>query len=145
MLTHDQIQQHINELDAHIPKEDAELAIWYEGGSPDCEIVGNYIGCLRFGIEMLKAAVVQLEPGAVGTSISINYMEVDRWSLHVKRIIRREDVRTYFERAFAAKFPTVTWKTRVTMSYEILLGIFVCLCLLIGFGVVIGWVWHLLF
>jgi len=145
MLTHDQIQQHINELDAHIPKEDAELAIWYEGGSPDCEIVGNYIGCLRFGIEMLKAAVVQLEPGAVGTSISINYMEVDRWSLHVKRIIRREDVRTYFERAFAAKFPTVTWKTRVTMSYEILLGIFVCLCLLIGFGEVIGWVWHLLF
>jgi hypothetical protein len=31
MLTHDQIQQHINERDAHIPKEDAELAIWYEG------------------------------------------------------------------------------------------------------------------
>jgi hypothetical protein len=70
---------------------------------------------------------------------------VDRWSLHVKRIIRREDVRPYFERAFAAKSPTVTWKTRVTMSYEILLGIFVCLCLLIGFGKVIGWVWDLLF
>jgi hypothetical protein len=94
---------------------------------------------------MLKVAVVQMEPGAVGTSISMNYMEVARWSLHVKRIIRREDVRTYFERAFAAKLPSVTWKTRVTMSYEILLGIFVCLCLLIGLGEVVGWVWHLLF
>ena len=145
MLTRDQIQWHINELDTQIPKEDAELAIWYEGDSADCEIVGNYIGCLRFGIEMLKAAVVQLEPGAVGTSISMNYMEVARWSLHVKRIIRREDVRTYFDRAFAAKFPSVTWKTRVTMSYEILLGILVCLCLLIGIGEVVGWVWHLLF
>jgi hypothetical protein len=41
MLTHDQIQQHINELDAQIPKEDAELVIWYEGDSADCEIVGN--------------------------------------------------------------------------------------------------------
>jgi hypothetical protein len=53
--------------------------------------------------------------------------------------------RTYFERAFAAKFPSVTWKTRVTMSYEILLGIFACLCLLIGLGEVVGWVWHLFF
>ena len=63
MLTCDQIQQHINELDAQVPKEDAELLIWYEGDTPDCEIVGNYIGYLRFGIEMLKAAVVEPEPG----------------------------------------------------------------------------------
>jgi hypothetical protein len=145
MLTRDQIQQHINELDAQIPKEDAELVIWYEGDSADCEIVGNYIGYLRSGIEMLKAAVVEPEPGVVGANISIDYMEVARWSLHVKRITRREDVRTYFDRAFSAKFPPITWKTKVTMCYEALLGIFVVLCLLIGFGKVLGWVWHLLF
>jgi hypothetical protein len=53
---------------------------------------------------MLKAAVADLEPGAVGTDISIDYMEVARWSLHVKRITRREDVRTYFDKDFSAKF-----------------------------------------
>jgi hypothetical protein len=146
VLTRDQIQQHINELDAQIPKADADLAIWYEGHSAgDCEIVGNYIGYLRCGIEMLKAAVVELEPGAVDANISLDYMEVARWSLHVKRITRREDVRTYFDRAFTAKFPPLTWKTKVTMCYEVLLGIFVALCLLIGLGAVLGWVLHLLF
>ena len=140
MLTRDQIQQHIDELDAQIPKEDAELLIWYEGDSPDCEIIGNYIGYLRFGIEMLKAAVVELEPGAVGTNISINYMEATKWCLHVKGITRREDVR-----AFSPQFPAITWKTKLTGCFEVFLGIFVCACLLIGFGEVLGWVWHLLF
>ena len=94
---------------------------------------------------MLKAAVVDPEPVAVGVNISLDYMEVARWSLHVKRIIRREDVRTHFEKEFAAKFPPITWKMRVGVFYEVLLGIFVTLCLLIGFGKVLGWAWHLLF
>jgi hypothetical protein len=145
MLTRDQIQQHIHELDAQIPKQDAELVIWHEGEYEACEIVGNYIGCLRFGIELLRAAVVELEPGAVGANISIDYMEVPRWSLHVKSITRREDVRPYFDRAFSAKFPPITRKMKVGMFYEALLGIFVVLCLLIGFGEVLGWVWHLVF
>jgi hypothetical protein len=147
MLTRDQIQQHIDELDAAIPKEDAELLISYDVDSaPDCEIIGNYIGYLRFGIEMLKAAVVELEPGAVATNISLGYMEVPRWSLHVKSFTRRGDVRTYAERDFLARFPGITsWKTRVTMCYEMLLGIFVASCLLIGFGEILVWVWHLLF
>jgi hypothetical protein len=148
MLTRDQIQEHIDQLDAQISKEDAELVISYGGdlaASADCEIVGNYIGYLRLGIEMLKAAVVEPKPGEVGVNISIGYMEVTRWSLHVKRITRREDVRTHFDRDFAAKFPPMTWKNKVTKCYEALLGIFVVLCLLIGFGEMIGWVWHLLF
>jgi hypothetical protein len=147
MLTRDQIQQHIDELDAAIPKEDAELLISYDVDSaPDCEIIGNYIGYLRFGIEMLKAAVVELEPGAVATNISLGYMEVPRWSLHVKSFTRREGVRTYAERDFLARFGGITaWKARVTMCYEVLLGIFVASCLLIGFGEILVWVWHLLF
>jgi hypothetical protein len=148
MLSRDEIQQHIDQLDAQIPKEDAEMVISY-GGDPadsgDCEIVGNYIGYLRLGIEMLKAAVAEPEPGAVGGNISIDYMEVARWSLHVKRITRREDVRTYFDRDFSAKFPPVTWKTKVTACCEALLGVFAVLCLLVGFGEMIRWVWHLLF
>jgi thiamine monophosphate synthase len=64
MLARDQIQQHIDELDAQIPKEDAKLLISYDVDSAsDCEIIGNHIGYLRFGIEMLKAVVVELEPG----------------------------------------------------------------------------------
>ena len=54
-------------------------------------------------------------------------MEDAKWSLHVKRIIRREGVRTYFDRVFAAKFPPITWKDKVTVCYEVLLGIFVFL------------------
>ena len=147
MLTRDQIQQQIDELDAAIPKEDAELLISYDVDSaPDCEISGNYIGYLRFGIEMLKAAVVELEPGVVATNISVGYMEVPRWSLHVKSFTRREDVRTYAERDFLARFGGVTaWKAWVQTCYAVLLGIFVASCLLIGFGEVLGWVWHLLF
>ena len=72
---------------------------------------------------MLKAAVVEPEPGAVGANISLDYMEDAKWSLHVKRIIRREGVRTYFDRVFAAKFPLITWKDKVTVCYEVLLGI----------------------
>jgi|HubBroStandDraft_4_1064222.scaffolds.fasta_scaffold44382_4 hypothetical protein len=148
MLTRDQIQQHIDQLDAQIPKEDAELVISYGGDlacSANCEIVGNYIGYLRFGIEMLKAAIVEPEPGEVGINISLAYMEIARWGLRVKRITRREDVTTYFDRDFAAKFPPRTWKNNVTVCCEALLGIFVVLCLLVGFGEMIGWVWHLLF
>jgi hypothetical protein len=82
MLTRDQIQEHIDQLDAQIPQKDAELVISY-GGDPadsaDCEIVGNYIGYLRFGVEMLKAAIVEAEPG-VGINISLGYMEVVRWA-----------------------------------------------------------------
>jgi len=148
MLTRDQIQQHIDQLDAQVPKEDAALVISYEGdpaASVECEIVANYIGYLRFGIEMLKAAVMEPEPGAVGVNISMDYMEDAKWSLHVGRISRREDVRTYFDKAFAAKFPPITWKTRMTAASEIFLGIFAVLCLLIGFGELLGWFWHLLF
>jgi hypothetical protein len=147
MLTRDQIQEHIDQLDAQIPKEDAELVISYGGdlaSSADCELVGNYIGYLRFGIEMLKAAVVESEPG-VGINISVGYMETARWGLRVKRITRREDVTTYFDRDFAAKFPPRTWKNNLTMASEIFLGIFVALCLLIGFGEMIGWIWRWLF
>lgn len=147
MLARDQIQQHINELDAAVPKEDADLLISYDVDSaPDCEIIGNYIGYLRFGIEMLKAAVVELEPGADATNISVGYMEVPRWSLHVKRFTRREDVRTNADREFLARFPDkFTWKDKLTICYEVLLGIFVVLCLLIGFGEILVWVGHLLF
>jgi hypothetical protein len=147
MLAREQIQQHINELDAAVPKEDADLLISYNADSaPDCEIIGNYIGYLRFGIEMLKAAVVELEPGAVATNISIGYMEVPRWSLHVKRFTRREDVRTNVHREFLARFPDkFTWKHKLTICYEVFLGIFVVLCLLIGFGEILVWVWHLVF
>jgi len=147
MLAREQIQQHINELDAAVPKEDADLLISYNVDSaPDCEIIGNHIGYLRFGIEMLKAAVVELEPGAVATNISIGYMEVPRWSLHVKRFTRREDVRTNVHREFLARFPDkFTWKHKLTICYEVFLGIFVVLCLLIGFGEILVWVWHLVF
>jgi hypothetical protein len=147
MLTRDQIQEHIDQLDAQIPKEDAEFVISYGGdlaSSADCEIVGNYIGYLRFGVEMLKAAMVEPEPGAC-INISVGYMEIARWGLRVKRITRREDVTTYFDRDFAAKFPPRTWKNNVTMSGEILLGIFFVLCLLVGFGEMIAWAWHWLF
>jgi hypothetical protein len=143
MLNHDQIQEHIDELDAQIPKEDAELLIWYEGDSSGCEIIDNYLGYLRFGIEMLKAAVVELEAGVAGTNISINYMEVTRWCLHVKRITRREDVRSFLPPLLQR--PAFTWKDYVKEGCEVLLGIFVCLCLLIGFGEVLIWIWHLPF
>jgi hypothetical protein len=147
MLDRDQIQQHINELDAAVPKEDADLLISYDVDSaPDCEIIGNYIGYLRFAIEMLKAAVVELEPGAVTTNISVGYMEVPRWSLHVKRFTRREDVRTNAHREFLARFPDkFTWKDKLTICFEVFLGTFVVLCLLIGFGEILVWVWQLLF
>jgi hypothetical protein len=147
MLTRDQIQEHIDQLDAQIPKQDAEFVISYGGdiaSSADCEIVGNYIGYLRFGIEMLKAAIVETEPG-VGIDISVGYMEIARWGLRVKRITRREDVTTYFDRDFAARFPPRTWKNNVTMSGEIFLGIFALLCLLVGFGKVMVWTWHWFF
>ena len=147
MLTRDQLQEHIDQLDAQIPKENAEFVISYGGdpaSSANCEIVGNYIGYLRFGVEMLKAAMVEAEPG-VGMNISVGYMEIARWGLRVKRITRREDVTKYFDRDFAAKFPPPTWKNNVAMSGEILLGIFVVLCLLVGLGEVIGWIRHWLF
>jgi len=147
MLTRDQIQEHIDQLDAQIPKEDAQFVISYGGdlaSSADCEIVGNHIGYLRFGVEMLKAATLEPEP-RVGINISVGYMEIARWGLRVKTITRREDVTMYFDRDFAAKFPPRTWKNNVTMSGEILLGIFAVLCLLVGFGEVIAWVWHWLF
>jgi hypothetical protein len=41
MLTRGQVQEHIDQLDSQIPKEDAELVISYEGdpaASSDCEI-----------------------------------------------------------------------------------------------------------
>lgn len=91
MLTCDQIQQHIDALDAQVPKQDADLLIWHERDSPDCEIIANRIGCLRFGIEMLKTAIVEADLRKVGTHISVKYMEVPRWSLHVKQITRSED------------------------------------------------------
>jgi hypothetical protein len=148
MLTSDRIQEHIDQLDAQIPKKDAGLVISYGGdlaSSADCEIVGNYIGYLRFGIEMLKAAIAELEPGEVGINVSVGYMEIDRWGLRVKKITRREDVKAYFDRDYAAKFPPRTWKNNVTMCGEILLGIFAVLCLLVGFGEMISWVLHGLF
>lgn len=148
MLTRDQIQEHIDQLDAKIPKEDAELVISYGGdlaSSADCELVGNYLGYLRFGVEMLKAAILEPEPGEVALNISVGYMEIDRWGLRVKRITRREDVKAHFDRDFAARFPPRTWKNNMTMGYEIFLGIFVVLCLLVGFGEIIVWVWHQLF
>jgi hypothetical protein len=82
--------------------------------------------------------VVEPDLRKIDTNISINYMQVPKWSLHVKQITRREDAG-----AFWPQFPAITWKTHVMTCIEILLGIFACVCLLTGFCEVLVWARHL--
>lgn len=141
LLTQEQIQQHIDEMDRQIPKEDAELIIWHDGHST-YEIIGNYIGYLRLGIEMLKAAVEDLGPGAVNTTVSINYMEVTEWTSHIACFVRRENVRKFIPKLLMV--PPTTWKDYLDECFAVFLGIFVCVCLFVGFWQVLAWTWHVL-
>lgn len=107
-----EIQRIANELDAAVTKDNAKLLIqWavhqkHEGHEHDglCELTGNRKGYLRAGIELLKAAIVHLDPNDIFTPINMDYLIV-RGGVGVKRITQQEDV----EAAIPPPLVT-TWK-----------------------------------
>jgi hypothetical protein len=135
LLTPEEIQQRIEELDSNTPKNDAEVLIYYEEEGQDCEFIGNRSGYLRLGVEMLKAAIAPLDAGAIFTPISIDYLLPNQRSLRVKRFTRQEDVQ-----AALPPLRTSTWKTKAQGAGCLLVVIFLILCTLIGIGQVFTWV-----
>ena len=93
-MTPEEIQERIEELDRDIPKESAEVVIFCEEESQDCEVIGNRAGYLRLGVEMLKAAIAPLGSGEMFTPVSVDYLLTSPRGLGVKRFTRLDDVQS---------------------------------------------------
>jgi hypothetical protein len=126
------IQRRIDELDAAVSREGAQLLIFCEGGeNQDCELIGNRQGYLRAGVELLRAAVAPLRPGDSITSINIDYLVANERSLRVKRLTRQEDV--------DAALPPLrknTWKDKAIGIGCLVMLAFLAFCSLIGIGMI---------
>jgi hypothetical protein len=119
----DDIRRRVDELDAAISKDGAELLVYCEDIEAQAvELTGNRKGYLRAGIEMLKAAVVPMRSGDSITPIDLDYLVRNARSLHVKRLTREEDVQSALPPG-----RTKSWKENA-----IGMG---CLVLLISFGI----------
>ena len=130
-----EIRRHINELDAAVPKDNAELIIY--GGHLEeqtCEFIANRDGYLRAGIELLRAAVAPLDQTSI-TWISLDYLIRNRRSLGVNRLIRQQDVE--------AALPPVkkrTWKNKGRRLGMLTVILLLAICTFIGIGEVLIWV-----
>jgi hypothetical protein len=124
LLTPAEIQQRIEELDSSISKDGAEVLIYHEEESPECEFIGNRGGYLRLNVEMLKAAVAPLDGGAIFTPVSIDYLLSSQRSLRVKRFSRPEDVQ-----AALPPLRTPTWKTKAQAAGCLVVVLFLFLCM----------------
>jgi hypothetical protein len=107
----------------------------HEGHEHDglCELTGNRKGYLRAGIELLKAAIVHLDPNDIFTPINMDYLIV-RGGVGVKRITRQEDV----EAAIPPPLVT-TWKNKVGGVGCLAVGVFFVFCAVVGLYHVIRW------
>jgi hypothetical protein len=136
-MTPEEIQERIEELDRAILKEGAEVVIFYEEESQDCEVIGNRAGYLRLGVEMLKAAIAPLRTGEMFTPVSVDYLLTSPRGLGVKRFTRLDDVQSALP-----PLPESTWKTKAAGTGCLLLGIFMVVCMLVGFGQVFTWLFR---
>jgi hypothetical protein len=132
-----EIQHLINELDAAVTKDDAKLLIHWAGHQKYdgelYELVANRKGYLRAGVELLKAALVPLDPRDIFTPINIDYLIVPG-SVGIKRITRQEDV----EAALPPPRES-SWKNTIAGVGCLAVMVFFALCAIVGLYHVIGW------
>lgn len=136
-MTEENIRQLLEELDAEVSRDNAQLVIYCEDpeGEGSCELIGNRDGFLRAGIELLKAAMVSMKPGDSITPISIDYLIRSGRSLRVKRLTRQESV--------DAALPPVrrnSWKDKIIGVGCLALVIFFAICGFIGIEQVFTWI-----
>jgi hypothetical protein len=135
IVTDEQIARLIEELDCAITRDDAKLVIHLDHDDEAagvCEFIGNRKGYLRLGIEMLRAAAAPLEPNALFTPISLDYLLRPR-SLGVKTITRLEEVDS------ALPPPKKrNWKNRAGAVGCIAVLVFLAVCALTGLGLILS-------
>jgi hypothetical protein len=136
-MTDEQIQQQLEQLEAAVSTDGADVIFNLEYEEQGCELIGNRAGYLRLAIEMLKAATVPLRPGDSFTPIQIDYLLHGR-GMQFKRIVRQEDVET----ALPPPVPPRTARNRVAAAGCMLVLAFMLICVITGFLVVIGWIFR---
>ena len=132
----EEIRRRLDELDAAIIRQDAQLVIYMEDSDDqEFEIVGNRQGYLRGGIEMLRAAIAPLGPDDSFLPNNINYLIQSKRSFFVKRLVRTENVES------ALPTPrTSTWKSKVAGAGCLILLIFLVICAFVGLGTIGRWI-----
>lgn len=136
-MTDDEIRRVVDELDDSVSKENADIIFNLEYEEDGCELVGNRNGFVRLAIEMLRAAVIRLQPGESFTPIQIDYLLRDR-GMRFKRIVRQEDVAA----ALPPPRPKMTWNGKIAAVGCLLLLAFFLMCSVIGGSVVARWVFR---
>ena len=127
------LARRIDELDAALSKEGAQLVIYQEEEETHCELIANRNGYLRAGVEMLRAAVVPLNKNQFITPLDVNYLIGER-SLIVKRLVRNEDIN-----AMLPPIGKQGWKTNVIGIGCVVFLFSAAICALVGFGDIISW------
>jgi len=134
-MEEDAIRRVIDELDAGVTKEDAQLLVYCEDiDEQACELIGNRNGYLRAGIEMLKAGMVPMRAGDSITPITLDYLIRSDRSLHIKRLTREEDIQS--------ALPPIrknSWKANAVGIGCLVLLVSFAICGFIGVGQVFSW------
>jgi hypothetical protein len=135
-MTDSELQLRIDELDADLTKDAAQILVYCEDiDQQSVELIGNRKGYLRAGVEMLKAAMVPMQPGDFITPIKIDYLIRSGRSLYVTRLTRQENV------ADALPPPRKnTWKEKAIGVGCLALVLFLVGCTFVGVGQVLSWI-----
>jgi hypothetical protein len=132
----DEIRRIIDELDAAVSKDNAELIIHADDlEQPTFECIGNRKGYLRAGIELLRAAVVPMGAAYFITPVDIDYLIRNVRSLHVGRLTRQENLE--------AALPPVkkrTWKNKAAGMGCITVILILAGCTFVGIGQALYWI-----
>ena len=134
-LTNEEIEQQIEQLDSSLPKDEGKIFI-EALGPRGCEVIGNRNGYLRLGIELLKTAVVPLQPGALFTSTTIDYLIQEERSQRVLRFSRTEDVEAAIP---PLPLKTESWRTKFAAIGCLVIFLFLAVCILVGLAQIFGW------
>lgn len=136
------VQELTAELDSLVPRTNAVAEMrQYGGGCDESELIATETGCLRLGIELLKAPFPSPLPDAetVQIDVDIKYLTVERSDVCFQRF-RLDD--TLKPDAASVPKPRQGWKDKAIGSA----CVFACLLLIYVFGVgivtVLQWVFR---
>ncbi len=132
-----ELEQIIERLDRDVSQENAQVKILQYGGGPDeSRMVANKAGYLRFGVEMLRAAVAETREKAV-LNVDVSYLFHADSDTQIDDLERDEGLEPYAGQA--------NWRSRLGRTGCIVGFFALALCALVGLGVIIRVVSGLVF
>lgn len=136
----------VSELDLAVPCEAAAVKMVVYGGAPDeSRMVGNEVGYLRLGIELLKGTLEATQDEGTDTrslDIDLDYLTTNDSTIYFSGFTIDDKLRTEFVSPDLSRWQRL--RDKLSIIGLCAFGIFLLVALITGMGTVVVWLVGLL-